>query len=84
MDPTTLGVDAIGGFSTSSTFTVGSHSSGTTSADEGVGVIYAIDHETLSLRVIDSATKAMHWHETTLAADPDYVRWVPSSGEVAG
>ncbi|MGH7434209.1 MAG: hypothetical protein ACRENE_00875, partial [Polyangiaceae bacterium] len=37
VDPTTLAVDAIGGFSASTTFAAGSHSSGTTSADEGAG-----------------------------------------------
>ncbi|MGH7436175.1 MAG: YncE family protein, partial [Polyangiaceae bacterium] len=36
---------------------------------------------TLSVRVIDSTTKAMV-ARATLAADPDYVRWVASSGEI--
>jgi hypothetical protein len=81
VDPDTLAVTTIGGFSTSGTFAVGSHTSGTTSADEGTGVLFAIDHETQSLRVVDSATKAMV-ATTMLAAAPDYVRWVQSSGEI--
>src|SRR5882672_7663006 len=44
VDPDTLAVTAIGGFSISSSFAVGSHTSGTTSADEGSGVLFAIDH----------------------------------------
>ena len=35
VDPKTLDVVAISGFSTSATFTLGAHDSGTTSADEG-------------------------------------------------
>jgi hypothetical protein len=81
VDPATLAVTAIGGFSTSTTFAVGSHTSGTTSADEGNGVLFAIDHETQSVRVVDSATKAIV-ATTMLAGAPDYVRWVQSSSEV--
>jgi hypothetical protein len=81
VDPDTLAVTPIGGFSTSSAFSVGSHTSGTTSADEGSGVLFAIDHETQSVRVVDSATKAIVT-STMLAGAPDYVRWVRSSGEV--
>jgi hypothetical protein len=81
VDPDTLAVTAIGGFSTSGTFMLGSHGSGTTSADEGVGVLYAIDHETMSVKVVDPATKAI-LSSTMLAGGPDYVRWVASSSEV--
>jgi len=80
VDPGTLAVKAIGGFSTSATFTAGAHDSGCTSADEGVGVLFAIDHETQSLRVVDSSTKAVV-SSTALAGSPDYVRWVAATGE---
>jgi hypothetical protein len=81
VDPDTLAVTPIGGFTMSSSFAVGSHASGTTSADEGSGVLFAIDHETQSVRVVDAATKAIVT-TTMLAGAPDYVRWVQSSGEV--
>jgi hypothetical protein len=81
VDPDTLAVTAIGGFTASSTFTVGSHTSGSTSADEGVGTIFAIDHETQSVKVVDAATKAIV-SSTMLAGAPDYVRWVASSSEI--
>jgi DNA-binding beta-propeller fold protein YncE len=80
VDPGTLAVTAIGGFSASATFVAGAHSSGCTSADEGVGVIFAIDHETQSLRVVDSSTKAIV-SSTVLAGAPDYVRWIASTSE---
>jgi hypothetical protein len=81
VDTDTLVVTAIGGFSTSSTFMTGSHSSGCTSADEGAGPLYAIDHETQSVRVVDAASKTIV-SSTMLAGAPDYVRWVASSNEI--
>jgi DNA-binding beta-propeller fold protein YncE len=81
VDPDTLEVTAIGGFSTSTAFTVGSHTSGTTSADEGAATLFAIDHETQSVRVVDPATRAIV-ATTMLAGAPDYVRWAESSGEI--
>jgi hypothetical protein len=81
VDPDTLAVTAVGGFSVSTTFTAGSHVSGVTSADEGGGRLFAIDHESQSVRVIDPTTKAMV-STTMLAGAPDYVRWVESSSEI--
>jgi hypothetical protein len=81
VDPVTSVVTAISGFSASTTFSVGSHSSGCTSADEGQGVIFAIDHETQTVRVVDEATKTIV-ASGPLAGSPDYVRWVASSGEI--
>ena len=80
VDPTTLDVVPISGFSASATFKAG-HSAGTTSADEGGGKLFAIDHETQSLRVIDPSTNSMVGM-AKLAGMPDYVRWVESSGEI--
>jgi hypothetical protein len=77
----TNAVTAIGGFSSSSSFTLGSHSSGTTSADEGHGVIFAIDHETQTVRVVDESTNAISL-SAPLGGAPDYVRWVATSGEI--
>jgi hypothetical protein len=81
VDPDTLAVTPVGGFSVSTSFTAGSHVSGVTSADEGGGKLFAIDHESQSVRVIDPATKAMI-ATTMLAGAPDYVRWVESSSEI--
>jgi hypothetical protein len=81
VDPDTLAVTAIGGFTASSTFSLGSHTSGSTSADEGAGTLFAIDHETQSVKVVDPATKAIV-SSTMLAGGPDYVRWVASSSEI--
>lgn len=81
VDPATSKVTAIGGFSASATFMVGSHTSGTTSADEGKGVIFAIDHETQTVRVVDETSNAIVV-SGPLAGAPDYVRWVASSGEI--
>jgi hypothetical protein len=81
VDPSTSAVTAISGFTASTTFTVGGHSSGCTSADEGQGVIFAIDHESQSVRVVDEATNAIV-ASGPLAASPDYVRWVASTSEV--
>jgi len=81
VDPKTLGVTVVPGFSTSTTFTAGAHDSGTTSADEGGGKIFAIDHETGTVRVVDPATHAIV-ATTKLAGAPDYVRYVESTGEI--
>jgi hypothetical protein len=81
VDPDTLAVTPIGGFTSSSSFMIGSHSSGCTSADEGTGPLYAIDHETQSVRVVDAASKSIV-SSTMLAGSPDYVRWVASSSEI--
>jgi hypothetical protein len=81
VDTSTLDVTTIGGFSTSTTFTLGRHRSGSTSADEGGGQIFAIDNETKSVRVVDPATKTILF-TTTLAAPPDYIRWVETTGEI--
>jgi hypothetical protein len=81
VDPNTLDVTSISGFSTSATFTAGGHGAGVTSADEGGGKLFAIDHETQSLRVIDPSTDSMVGM-AKLAGAPDYVRWVESSGEI--
>jgi hypothetical protein len=80
VDPMTLTVTPIGGFSASSNF-AGGHSAGVTSADEGGGKLFAIDHETQSVRVIEPATGSMV-ASTKLAGAPDYVRWVESSSEI--
>jgi hypothetical protein len=81
VDPVTLAVTPIAGFTASASFTAGAHDSGCTSADEGVGQLFAIDQETMTVRVVDSTTLSIV-ATTTLAGGPDYVRWVSSTNEV--
>jgi hypothetical protein len=81
VDPKTLAVVTVSGFSASSTFTPGAHDSGTTSADEGGAALFAIDHETNTVRVVDPATHAIV-ETTKLTGSPDYVRYVAATGEI--
>jgi hypothetical protein len=81
VDPLTLEIVRIGGFTASATFMLGKHRSGSTSADYGDGKIFAIDNETKTVRVVDPATRAIT-ASATLAAAPDYVRWVESTREI--
>jgi hypothetical protein len=83
VDPMTLEVTRIGGFSKTTMFTLGKHRSGSTAADvdDAGSKIYAIDNETKTLRVVDPATK-MTTFTSMLAAPPDYVRWIKTTNEV--
>ena len=81
VDPQTLEITRVSGFTASSTFTLGKHRNGSTSADDGDGKIFAIDNETSTVKVIDPATK-MITASAMLTAPPDYVRWVESTREL--
>jgi hypothetical protein len=81
VDPVTLAVDAIGGFTQSSSFTNGVHAAGCTSADEGRSMLYALDHETMQVRSVDPKSGPTV-HATTLAIDSDYVRYVSTTDEL--
>jgi DNA-binding beta-propeller fold protein YncE len=81
IDPSTLQVTVIGGFSGSPGAYGGGHGQGTTSADEGRGLLFAIDRTAEVLDVIDPAAKAIV-ASVKLGASPDYVRWVETTGEV--
>jgi hypothetical protein len=81
VDPQTLEVTSISGFTASMNFTLGKHRNGSTSADYGAGKIFAIDNESKTMRVVDPVAK-MVTSSTMLAAAPDYVRWVESTHEV--
>lgn len=81
VDPATRAVTSIGGFSAASAPYGGGHGEGTTSADEGPGVVFAIDRTTKTLAVVDAKTLEVT-SRASLAADPDYVRWVAPTSEV--
>jgi DNA-binding beta-propeller fold protein YncE len=81
IDPDTKAVVAIGGFSSSTGAYKGGHGEGTTSADEGRGLLFATDRTTGLLHVLDPAAKAII-ASTKLGDGPDYVRWVDATGEL--
>jgi len=81
VDPDTMQVTAIGGFSGSEGHFRGGHGQGTTSADEGRGLLFAIDRTSGQLDVVDAGAGAIvAWAK--LGGSPDYVRWVDATGEV--
>jgi hypothetical protein len=81
IDPSTFQVTAIGGFTSSAGTYSGGHGQGTTSADEGRGLLFAIDRTADVLDVIDPVAKAIV-ASAKLAGGPDYVRWVETTGEL--
>jgi hypothetical protein len=80
VDPASMAVTAIGGFSMLSGFD-GTHTDGTTSADEGGGIVFAIDRTNRRLDVVDPA-RGVIVASAVLAAAPDYVRYVAPTNEV--
>jgi len=80
VDPATLTVTAIPGFSAEDRFH-GGHGAGTTSVDEGRGLLFAIDRTARRLDVVDPRAGAIV-AAGPLASPPDYVRWVAPTGEV--
>jgi hypothetical protein len=81
VDPDTMEVTAISGFSGSAGKYGGGHGEGTTSADEGRGVLFATDRTAGLLDVVDPAKRAIV-ASTKLGGGPDYVRWVDATNEV--
>jgi DNA-binding beta-propeller fold protein YncE len=83
IDPATRAVTAIAGFSSAASFG-GGHGQGTTSAAELPGAggrIVATDRGTKTLKVV-SVKKNAVVGSIKLAAAPDYVRAVPTTGEI--
>jgi hypothetical protein len=81
VDPQSLQITTISGFTASMSFTLGKHRNGSTSADYGNGKIFAIDNETKTVKVVDPTTK-MVTGSTMLANAPDYIRWVEPTKEL--
>jgi DNA-binding beta-propeller fold protein YncE len=79
IDPATRAVTAISGF-TKSGAGVG-HGDGTTSADEGAGLLFASDRSLQRLDVIDPSAATIV-AEAPLAGGPDYVRYVAATREI--
>ena len=80
VDPMTGAITTIGGFGSTNEYS-GGHGDGTTSVDEGAGLLFAIDRTTKRVVVVDPATNTVT-AGAPLAADPDYVRYVAATEEL--
>jgi hypothetical protein len=80
IDPDSLAVTVIGGFSAAKTFE-GGHDFGVTSAVDAEGFLYATDRTAGQLVQIDLETKSRQ-NLLQLRGHPDYVRYVPTTGEL--
>jgi DNA-binding beta-propeller fold protein YncE len=80
IDPDTMQITAIGGFSSRKSFG-GGHGQGVTSVDEGRGFLFATDRDAKRLDVVDPKTKSVI-ATAPLASGPDYVRYVSATNEV--
>ena len=80
VDPATGAVEAIGGFAEAAAAR-GGHGDGTTSADEGAGLLFAIDRTRMTVDVIDPAARAIVG-SARVQAGPDYVRFVAATREL--
>lgn len=80
IDPDTMQITAIGGFSSRKSFG-GGHGQGVTSADEGRGLLFATDRDAKQLVVVDPKTQSAI-ATAPLASGPDYVRYVSATNEV--
>src|SRR3954463_239449 len=78
--PGTREITTIGGFSTTGKYG-GGHGEGTTSVDEGRGLLFATDRSNRELVVVDAVRRTIV-ASVKLTAAPDYVRFVASTGEV--
>jgi hypothetical protein len=79
IDPDTRALTAIPGFSRSAGG--GGHGDGTTSADEGAGLLFASDRNARRLVVVDPAARTIV-ADAQLAGGPDYVRYVAPTREI--
>jgi DNA-binding beta-propeller fold protein YncE len=80
IDPDSLAVSTISGFSATPAYD-GGHDFGATSVDEGRGMLFVTDRTSQRLDVVDSGAGRIV-SSVTLAASPDYVRYVAATGEV--
>jgi hypothetical protein len=81
IDPDTLNVRPIAGFSAQTADPAGGHGDGTTSAIAAKGLLFALDRTSLRLNVVDPAAGAI-LKATSVLTTPDYVRYVPPTNEL--
>lgn len=79
IDPKSLAITTITGFSSDVTYG-GGHGQGTTSADAAEGVLLAIDRTRMALLVVEPSTQKTVG-SASLASGPDYVRYVSATRE---
>jgi DNA-binding beta-propeller fold protein YncE len=80
VEPGTLAVTTIGGFSSSERY-AGGHGEGPTSADEGAGFLFAIDRTSDDVVAVDQSSRSIV-ARAKLTGAPDYVRFVEPTSEV--
>jgi DNA-binding beta-propeller fold protein YncE len=80
VDPDSGAVEAIAGFGKKESFS-GGHGDGTTSVDEGAGLLFAIDRTSKRVDVVDPVARTIV-ASAPLAGSPDYVRFVGGKNEL--
>ena len=80
VDPATRKVTSLSGFRASQNFK-GGHGEGTTSADEGLGLLFASDRDFRELAIVDPGNRRII-SRARLSANPEYVRFVAPAREV--
>src|SRR6478609_5336570 len=80
VDPDTLGVTSITGFSVTDNYS-GGHDDGATSVDEGGGALYVTDRTNRMLFAVDPNAQAITG-SVPLGGPPDYVRFVAATNEL--
>ena len=80
IDPATYAMTSIGGFSSSAAYQKG-HDTGITSADEGEGFIFVLDHGRHELAAVDVGRGTIV-ATAPLAGDSDYVRYIGLNHEI--
>jgi hypothetical protein len=80
VDPSMLAVGVVGGFATAPTYD-GQSDVGVVSADEGNGIVYAVDRTRARLAVVDVGQSAIVATVAT-ASTPGFVRYVAPTKEV--
>ncbi len=80
VDPRSRAIEPVEGFTRTGARTRG-HGDGTTSADAGDGLVFAIDRTDRTLVAVDPRERRIV-ARTTLGGGPDYVRWVEATREV--
>jgi DNA-binding beta-propeller fold protein YncE len=80
IDPESLAVTSVSGFSSTPSYTSG-HDSGPTSVEEALGRLYVTDRTAQSLVVVDVDGKTIV-SRTPVAAEPDYVRFTETTNEL--
>jgi hypothetical protein len=80
VDPATRKITSISGFRATEKFGSG-HGEGTTSADEGLDLLFASDRDSKELAIVEPRSRRIV-SRTKLSGSPDYVRFVAAVREV--